>query len=124
MPRRLMEPVAAWTVGNVLIVALWELLGDTVQGLDWVGRLLGALGRGRSGVHLEIQSDAGARYAIFRPAGARHRVRRLIMLGTPAQGTWSALLGLVTAPLDEAESFAERVMDAATPIDDQRGTAA
>src|SRR5215469_5160606 len=32
-------------VGNVLIVALWELLGDTVQGLDWVGRLLGAQGR-------------------------------------------------------------------------------
>jgi pimeloyl-ACP methyl ester carboxylesterase len=31
--------------------------------------------------------------------GGRHRVRRLIMLGTPAQGTWSALLGLVTAPL-------------------------
>ena len=32
-------------VGNVLIVALWELLGDTVQGLDWVARLLGAYGR-------------------------------------------------------------------------------
>jgi uncharacterized cofD-like protein len=32
-------------VGNVLIVALWELLGDTVEGLDWVGRLLGAHGR-------------------------------------------------------------------------------
>ncbi len=32
-------------VGNVLIVALWELLGDTVQGLDWVGLLLGAHGR-------------------------------------------------------------------------------
>ena len=32
-------------VGNVLIVALWQLLGDTVQGLDWVGRLLGAHGR-------------------------------------------------------------------------------
>jgi len=32
-------------VGNMLIVALWELLGDTVQGLDWVGRLLGAHGR-------------------------------------------------------------------------------
>jgi uncharacterized cofD-like protein len=32
-------------VGNLLIVALWELLGDTVQGLDWVGRLLGARGR-------------------------------------------------------------------------------
>lgn len=32
-------------VGNLLIVALWELLGDHVQGLDWVGRLLGAEGR-------------------------------------------------------------------------------
>ena len=32
-------------MGNVLIVALWELLGDTVQGLDWVARLLGAHGR-------------------------------------------------------------------------------
>src|SRR5215471_7624128 len=32
-------------VGNVLIVALWELLGDSVQGLDWVARLLGAHGR-------------------------------------------------------------------------------
>lgn len=32
-------------VGNLLIVALWELLGDTVDGLDWVGRLLDARGR-------------------------------------------------------------------------------
>ena len=32
-------------VGNLLIVALWELLGDAVDGLDWVGRLLGAQGR-------------------------------------------------------------------------------
>jgi uncharacterized cofD-like protein len=32
-------------VGNLLIVALWELLGDTVAGLDWVGRLLGTGGR-------------------------------------------------------------------------------
>ena len=32
-------------VGNLLIVALWELLGDTVGGLDWMGRLLGAQGR-------------------------------------------------------------------------------
>jgi pimeloyl-ACP methyl ester carboxylesterase len=34
--------------------------------------------------------------------GGRHRVRRLIMLGTPTQGTWSALFGLVTAPLGRA----------------------
>ena len=32
-------------VGNLLIVALWELLGDTVEGLNWVGRLLGTRGR-------------------------------------------------------------------------------
>jgi pimeloyl-ACP methyl ester carboxylesterase len=31
--------------------------------------------------------------------GGRHRVRRLMLLGTPANGTWSALLGLFTAPL-------------------------
>ena len=37
--------LAGHSVGNVLIVALWDLLGDTVQGLDWVARLLGAHGR-------------------------------------------------------------------------------
>jgi len=39
------EGIGGHAVGNVLIVALWELLGDTVQGLDWMGRLLGAHGR-------------------------------------------------------------------------------
>ena len=32
-------------VGNLLIVTLWQLLGDHVGALDWVGRLLGAQGR-------------------------------------------------------------------------------
>ncbi|MFT4262085.1 MAG: uridine diphosphate-N-acetylglucosamine-binding protein YvcK [Nocardioides sp.] len=32
-------------LGNLLIVGLWELLGDHVAALDWVGRLLGATGR-------------------------------------------------------------------------------
>jgi len=32
-------------VGNLLIVALWELLGEHVEGLELVGRLLGASGR-------------------------------------------------------------------------------
>ncbi len=39
-----------------------------------ITELIGGLGAGRSGVHLEIVSDAGARYAIFRPEGGRHRV--------------------------------------------------
>jgi len=32
-------------LGNFLIVGLWELLGDHVEALDWVCRLLGAKGR-------------------------------------------------------------------------------
>lgn len=32
-------------IGNLLIVGLWELMGDHVTALDWVGRLLGAKGR-------------------------------------------------------------------------------
>jgi uncharacterized cofD-like protein len=38
-------PLNDHAVGNLLIVALWELLDDPVAGLDWVGRLLGARGR-------------------------------------------------------------------------------
>ncbi|MEZ5321610.1 MAG: hypothetical protein R2698_05975 [Microthrixaceae bacterium] len=32
------------------------------------------MGGGREGVHLEIRSDAGERFAVFRPRGARHRI--------------------------------------------------
>jgi hypothetical protein len=39
-----------------------------------INELVSALGSGRSGVHLELGSDAGTRYAIFRPVGARHCV--------------------------------------------------
>lgn len=37
-------PMDEHAVGNLLIVALWELLGDHVDGLAWVARLLGAEG--------------------------------------------------------------------------------
>ncbi|MGZ4608607.1 MAG: gluconeogenesis factor YvcK family protein [Blastococcus sp.] len=45
-------------VGNLLPVALWELLGDSVTGLDWMARLLGAEGRvlPMSGVPLDIEA--------------------------------------------------------------------
>lgn len=33
------------SLGNLLIVALWELLGDPVDGLRWAGALLGARGQ-------------------------------------------------------------------------------
>lgn len=32
-------------IGNLLIVGLWEQLGDPVAALDWVGKLLGTSGR-------------------------------------------------------------------------------
>ncbi|MDT0379897.1 uridine diphosphate-N-acetylglucosamine-binding protein YvcK [Streptomyces sp. DSM 42041] len=46
-------------VGNLLIVALWEQLGDHVQALDLVGRLLGAHGRvlPMSAVPLELTAS-------------------------------------------------------------------
>lgn len=37
-------PLAGHAMGNLLIVALWDLLGDTCRTLDVVGRLLGARG--------------------------------------------------------------------------------
>jgi uncharacterized cofD-like protein len=46
-------------VGNLLIVALWELFGDPVAGLDWMGRLLRAQGRvlPMASVPLDIVAD-------------------------------------------------------------------
>jgi uncharacterized cofD-like protein len=38
-------PLGGHCVGNLLIASLWDLLGDTVGGLDLVGRLLNARGR-------------------------------------------------------------------------------
>ncbi len=45
-------------LGNLLIVTLWDLLGDPVSGLDMVGRLLGARGRvlPMSAVPLDIEA--------------------------------------------------------------------
>lgn len=46
-------------LGNLLIVSLWEQLGDTVSGLDMVGRLLNARGRvlPMAAVPLTIRAD-------------------------------------------------------------------
>lgn len=38
-------PLGGHAFGNLLIASLWDLLGDPVEGLDLVGRLLGARGR-------------------------------------------------------------------------------
>jgi uncharacterized cofD-like protein len=74
-------------VGNLLIVALWELLGDSVEGLEWVGRLLGVQGRvlPMSVVPLEIEaqvdetSDDGA---AGRDGATLRRVRGQVQVAT------------------------------------------
>ncbi|MYV96992.1 uridine diphosphate-N-acetylglucosamine-binding protein YvcK [Streptomyces sp. SID3343] len=46
-------------VGNLLLVALWELMDEPIAALDWMGRLLGAHGRvlPMSAVPLDIEAD-------------------------------------------------------------------
>jgi uncharacterized cofD-like protein len=50
-------------VGNLLIVSLWELLGDHVTALEWVGRLLGAEGTVLPMAVTPIDITAGVRDA-------------------------------------------------------------
>ncbi|MFI5084752.1 MAG: uridine diphosphate-N-acetylglucosamine-binding protein YvcK [Actinomycetales bacterium] len=52
-------------MGNLLIVTLWELLGDTVAGLTWAGALLGARGQvlPMASVPLTIAGEAVRRAA-------------------------------------------------------------
>ena len=82
-------------VGNLLIVALWELLGDPVSGLDWVGRLLRARGRvlPMATVSLEIEAeiatDDGTSTVVHgqsavAAAGGRVRKVRLVPPDPPA----------------------------------------
>ncbi len=56
--------------------------------------------------------------------GGQRRVRRLVLLGTPAAGTWSALLGLCAAPLGRAglqllprSAFLRDLHDGPLPVD-------
>ena len=52
-------PLAGHALGNLLIVALWDQLGDTVAGLDLVGRLLDSRGRvlPMAGQPLQIEAE-------------------------------------------------------------------
>ena len=52
-------PLSGHALGNLLIVGLWERLGDPVAGLDMVANLLGAKGRvlPMASVPLDIEAD-------------------------------------------------------------------
>jgi len=64
-------PLDQHALGNLLIVTLWELLGDPVAGLDWVGRLLGARGRVLPMTEVPLLIEADVR----RPGGGVETVR-------------------------------------------------
>jgi uncharacterized cofD-like protein len=66
------------TVGNLLIVALWERLSDHVGGLDLVGRLLQA--QGRVLPMAEVPLDITARVEL--PDGRREQVRGQVEVAT------------------------------------------
>ncbi|MBO0610448.1 gluconeogenesis factor YvcK family protein [Myceligenerans salitolerans] len=65
-------------VGNLLIVALWELLGDPVAGLDWVGKLLGARGRVLPMASVPLVVEADVRREPHEPAPGRSAVETVV----------------------------------------------
>ena len=79
-------------VGNLLIVALWELLSDHVGGLDLVGRLLQAQGRvlPMAQTPLDITAD------VELPDGRRELVRGQVEVAT----TEGRLLEVALDPAD------------------------
>ncbi|EFQ84118.1 hypothetical protein HMPREF0063_10834 [Aeromicrobium marinum DSM 15272] len=52
-------PLAGHALGNLLIAAIWDILGEHVAGLDLVGELLGSQGRvlPMAAVPLDIEAD-------------------------------------------------------------------
>ncbi|MBL0886308.1 gluconeogenesis factor YvcK family protein [Myceligenerans indicum] len=65
-------------VGNLLIVALWELLGDPVAGLDWVGKLLGARGRVLPMASVPLVVEADVRRASHETGPGRPEVETVV----------------------------------------------
>jgi uncharacterized cofD-like protein len=70
-------PLRDHAVGNLLIAAIWEILGDHVGGLDLVGQLLGARGRvlPMAAVSLDIEADVHLRSAPDRLTVVRGQVQ-------------------------------------------------
>jgi uncharacterized cofD-like protein len=69
-------------VGNLLIVALWELLGDHVDALEWVARLLGARGTVLPMSVAPIDITATVRGAPGTPRGALTTVRGQVQVAS------------------------------------------
>ena len=77
-------PLEGHAVGNLLIVALWQLLADPVDGLDVVGELLGVRGRvlPMADVPLTIEAEVRDAAAPGGTAGEGRTVRGQAMVAT------------------------------------------
>lgn len=83
-------------LGNLLIVGLWELLGDHVHGLDLIGQLLGARGRVLPMSSLPLDIAASVR----QPDGSVEEVRGQAEVAT----TPGEVLGVRLDPADPPAS--------------------
>lgn len=68
-------PLDNHALGNLLIVTMWDLLGDVVEGLDWVARLLNCSGKvlPMCAEPMEIEADlvrAGKKRTVYGQAKA------------------------------------------------------
>jgi uncharacterized cofD-like protein len=75
-------PMDNHSLGNLLIVTLWQLLGDPVAGLDWVGRLLGARGRVLPMAAVPLDIEASVRGLDLAEPDAVRTVRGQVAVAT------------------------------------------
>jgi uncharacterized cofD-like protein len=75
-------PMDNHSLGNLLIVTLWQLLGDPVAGLDWVGRLLGARGRVLPMAAVPLDIEASVRGLDLTEPDAVRTVRGQVAVAT------------------------------------------
>ena len=85
------------SMGNLLIVTLWELLHDHVDGLDWVAGLLGARGRVLPMATMPLDITAEVRGAGSDPEG-RSTVRGQVEVAT----TPGQVVSVALEPADAA----------------------
>ncbi|TLP75373.1 gluconeogenesis factor YvcK family protein [Nesterenkonia sphaerica] len=94
-------------MGNLLIVALWELLGDPVDGLRWAGALLGARGQ-----VLPMSRTPLALSGMVHPKDGGEPVRMSSQAELARAGSLGRLTDLQLDPQD-----AEPCMEAVTSIE-------
>jgi uncharacterized cofD-like protein len=97
-------------VGNLLIVAIWELLGQHVEGLDLVGRLLGAHGRVLPMAAVPLDITARVRLT-GEPSGRIQVVRGQVQVASTAGEVLEVALDPPNPPVCEEAAAAIRAAD-------------